>query len=161
MFNADEVSAIEDLAEQARAQGQDRRARTLEGLLVKLRTLAAEPAGSTRLELFEEVLPLAGEAAEPTLASRVRRALDRQEPIRIRYRANRDDQVTTRRIRPFNIHFYDGREYVEAFCELRGADRIFALDNIEEVLEELPAPATVPDEAETPAGTAGAGGPSP
>ena len=72
---------------------------------------------------------------EPSTAVRVRHAVERQEPIRIRYRGNQSGEVTTRRVRPFNIHFYNGREYVEAFCELRGSDRIFALHNIEEILE--------------------------
>ena len=29
----------------------------------------------------------------------------------------------------------DGREYLEAFCELRGADRVFAIGNIEDARE--------------------------
>ena len=39
-------------------------------------------------------------------------------------------------IRPFNVHFYDGREYLEAHCELRRDDRVFAIGNIDAVLDE-------------------------
>jgi predicted DNA-binding transcriptional regulator YafY len=134
MFSPEELAEIRGLAAQAELAGREASARTLSGILAKLEALSGDPAG--RLALFEEVLPLAEGGVEPATARSVRRALERQEPIRIRYRANRSGEVTTRRIRPFNIHFYNGQEYVEAFCELRGSDRIFALGNIEEVLGE-------------------------
>jgi predicted DNA-binding transcriptional regulator YafY len=136
MFSSDELAEIERLASQAARAGRDASARTLGGLLSKLRALAGERDAAGRLSLFEEVLPLPDRPIEPETGLRVRRALERQEPIRIRYRGNRSGEVTTRRIRPFNIHFYTGQEYVEAFCELRGSDRIFALGNIEEILDE-------------------------
>jgi predicted DNA-binding transcriptional regulator YafY len=146
MFDPEELAEIERLAAEARQAGREASARTLEGLGAKLRALGGEDSVATRLPLFEEVLPAADSPVTPRTATRVRRALERQEPIRIRYRANRTGEVTTRWIRPFNIHFYDGQEYVEAFCELRGADRIFALGSIEEVLDEgsAPPPATPP-----------------
>lgn len=135
MFDPEELAEVERLAREAHAGGRPASAQILEGLLAKLRSLS-EGAGATgRLALFEEVLPTAERGAAPDTASRVRRALERQEPLNIRYRANRNGEITTRRIRPFNIHFYDGQEYVEAFCELRGSDRIFALANIEAILE--------------------------
>jgi predicted DNA-binding transcriptional regulator YafY len=149
MFRSEELAEVERLAAEAAAAGRDDSARVLEGLLEKLRALAADtPSTPERLVLFEEILPVAGAPALPATASRVRRALERQEPIRIRYRANRTGEVTTRRIRPFNIHFYDGQEYVEAFCELRGSDRIFALGNIEEIFDDeeslAPSPSSAP-----------------
>ncbi|HEY7530546.1 MAG TPA: WYL domain-containing protein, partial [Gemmatimonadota bacterium] len=116
-------------------------ARVLEGLAAKLDALAGGAPGAGTLALVEEVLPAGGPAPAPAVAARVRRAVERQEPIRIRYRANRSGDVTTRRIRPFNVHFYDGQEYVEAFCELRGSDRIFALGNIEDVVDGEDGPA--------------------
>ncbi|MFN2432525.1 MAG: helix-turn-helix transcriptional regulator [Gemmatimonadota bacterium] len=142
MFDREELAEVQRLADAAARDGRDASARVLAGLLTKLRTIAeAAPAGP--LPLFEEVLPGLASAPDPGTASRVRRALERQEPLRIRYRANRTGEITTRRIRPFNIHFYDGQEYVEAFCELRQSDRIFALANVEEVLAEEAAPPDV------------------
>ena len=136
MFSSEELDEVERLTAAARQVGRESSARTLEGLLTKLRALAGGNASLSRLTLFEEVLPVAESPVAPATATRVRRALESQEPIRIRYRASRSGEVTTRRIRPFNVHFYNGQEYVEAFCELRGSDRIFALANIEEILDE-------------------------
>lgn len=136
MFEPEELSEVRRLAAVARLEGRSAEARVLEGLAAKLDALAGGAPGAGTLALVEEVLPAAGAAPAPGLAARVRRAIDSQEPIRIRYRANRSGEITTRRIRPFNVHFYDGQEYVEAFCELRGSDRIFALGNIQDVIEE-------------------------
>jgi predicted DNA-binding transcriptional regulator YafY len=152
MFSSEEFAEIERLAATARQVGREASARTLEGLLVKLRAIAGVEPPASRLMLFEEILPLPDSPVAPGTVTRVRRALEHQEAIRIRYRANRSGEVTTRRIRPFNIHFYNGQEYVEAFCELRGSDRIFALSNIEEILNEegpLPPPgsASIPNES--------------
>ena len=141
MFEPEELTEVRRLAAVARLEGRAGEARVLEGLAAKLEALAGGAPGAGTLALLEEVLPAAGAAPAPALAARVRRAVERQEPIRIRYRANRSGEVTTRRIRPFNVHFYDGQEYVEAFCELRGSDRIFALGNIEDVIEEEGGPA--------------------
>lgn len=140
MFSPEELAEIERLATTARTAGRAESARTLDGLLAKLRALASAGTGAPRLTLFEEVLPVVEGPVLPGTAGRVRRALERQESLRIRYRANRSGEVTTRRIRPFNIHFYNGQEYVEAFCELRGSDRIFALGNIEEILDDQEGP---------------------
>jgi predicted DNA-binding transcriptional regulator YafY len=139
MFSFEELAEVERLATAARQVGRESSARTLEELLAKMRALAGGDA-TRGLTLFEEILPVADSPAAPGTAKRVRRALESQETIRIRYRAARSGEVTTRRIRPFNVHFYNGQEYVEAFCELRGSDRIFALANIEEILDEEGAP---------------------
>jgi predicted DNA-binding transcriptional regulator YafY len=145
MFTADELTLVERLAAETRAEGREDMAGALDALAAKLRALEAGRASAGgRLTLFEEVLPLPSAAAAPETVLQVRRALEREEPIRIRYRGNRSGEVTLRRIRPFNIHFYNGQEYVEAFCELRGADRIFALANIEEILEPEAAAETDP-----------------
>jgi predicted DNA-binding transcriptional regulator YafY len=61
--------------------------------------------------------------------------VDAAERVRIRYTSKSSGETTERVIRPFNIHFYDGREFLEAFCELRGADRLFAVAGIEAILE--------------------------
>ena len=135
MFDPDELAEIERLAAQAEHDGRAESARLLKGVLAKLRGLAG-PAAEGPMPLFEEVLPPAARTPDPATAARVRAALERQERLRIRYRANRSGEVTVRRIRPFNIHFYDGQEYVEAYCELRASDRIFALANVEAVLDD-------------------------
>jgi predicted DNA-binding transcriptional regulator YafY len=141
MFEPEELTEVRRLAAVARLEGRAAAARVLEGLAAKLDALAGGAPGAGTLALVEEVLPAGGPAPAPAVAARVRRAVERQEPIRIRYRANRSGDVTTRRIRPFNVHFYDGQEYVEAFCELRGSDRIFALGNIEDVVDGEDGPA--------------------
>lgn len=136
MFTPEELAEISRLLDQAERSGREAAARTLRDALSKMEALAGRVAGPIqRMALFEEVLPVPGSMADPDASGRLRRALERGERVLIRYRANRTGEITTRYIRPFNIHFYDGHEYVEAFCELRGADRIFAIGNIEDILE--------------------------
>jgi predicted DNA-binding transcriptional regulator YafY len=134
VFTFEEVAEIRRLAEEARQEAREDSARTLNAVLAKLEALSGLRASRDPLELFEEVLPVPERAVDPAILTAVRRAMEHAQPIRIRYRANRTGEVTTRSIRPFNIHFYNGQEYVEAYCELRGADRIFALGNIEQIL---------------------------
>ncbi|MDX1622368.1 MAG: WYL domain-containing protein [Gemmatimonadota bacterium] len=101
-----------------------------------LASLAAKLAGGggPAFAKYAEVLESAGEA-DPGVGDRVRRAVAEGERLAIRYTASSTGETTERVVRPFNIHFYDGREYLEAFCELRGADRVFAVGNIEAILE--------------------------
>mgnify|MGYP006179703657 CR=1 FL=1 len=92
-----------------------------------------------RLTEGSPVTPLQGgiyDADAMTVGDRIRRAIGGEERLRIRYTARSTGETTERTVRPFNVHFYDGHEYLEAFCELRGADRVFAVGSIERVLEE-------------------------
>lgn len=91
--------------------------------------------GGPAFAKYVEVLESAGES-DPGIAEAVRRAVDGSERIAIRYTASSTGETTERVVRPFNVHFYDGREYLEAYCELRKADRVFAVGNIEAILDE-------------------------
>lgn len=107
-----------------------------------LASLAAKLAagGGPAFAKYAEVLETGGES-EPDVSRAVRRAVETGTRLAIRYTARSTGETTERVVRPFNIHFYDGREYLEAFCELRGADRVFAVGNIEGILPEEEAPA--------------------
>lgn len=100
-----------------------------------LAALAAKLAagGGPSFARYAEVLAPAG-AVDPAVLERVQAAVDAAERLRIRYTARSTGETTDRVVRPFNVHFYDGREYLEAFCELRGADRVFAVGGIESIL---------------------------
>lgn len=89
------------------------------------------PAFARYSELFEP-----GGKPDPAIAARVREAVETSQRLRIRYTARSSGETTERVVRPFNIHFYDGQEYLEAFCELREADRLFALASIDAILTE-------------------------
>lgn len=117
---------LRDLVEEAR--WREPGSEVLAALAAKL-TAGGGPAFAK----YAEVLESAGETDRDVLA-RVRAAVESSSRLAIRYTARATGETTERVIRPFNIHFYDGREYLEAFCELRGADRVFALGNIEAVL---------------------------
>lgn len=91
--------------------------------------------GGPAFAKYVEVLEPTGES-DPRVAEAVRRAVDASERIAIRYTASSTGETTERVVRPFNVHFYDGREYLEAYCELRKADRVFAVGNIEAILDE-------------------------
>lgn len=102
-----------------------------------LASLAAKlkAGGGPSFARYSELLD-AGGRADPEIAARVREAVESAGRLRIRYTSRSSGETTERVVRPFNIHFYDGQEYLEAFCELRGADRLFALGSIEAILAE-------------------------
>lgn len=117
---------LRDLVEEARRKEPG--SEVLAALAAKLTA-----GGGPVFAKYSEVLESAGETDRDVLA-RVRTAVESSSRLAIRYTARATGETTERVIRPFNIHFYDGREYLEAFCELRGADRVFAVGNIEAVL---------------------------
>jgi proteasome accessory factor C len=101
-----------------------------------LAALAARLAagGGPSFAKYAEVLE-PGVDPDPDIVDRIRRAVASASRLSIRYTARSTGETTDRVVRPFNVHFYDGREYLEAFCELRGADRVFAVGNIEDARE--------------------------
>lgn len=123
-----ERSRIRTLVEEARQTDPD------DAVLASLAAKLAAGGGPS-FEKYVEVLEPAGES-DPEIGRRVREAVANGERLSIRYTARSTGETTRRVVRPFNIHFYDGREYLEAFCELRGADRVFAVGNIEAILHE-------------------------
>lgn len=100
-----------------------------------LASLAAKlkAGGGPSFARYSELLEPSGEP-DPQIAAHVRNAVDTSSPLRIRYTSRSSGETTERVVRPFNIHFYDGQEYLEAFCELRDADRLFAMAGIEAIL---------------------------
>lgn len=56
-------------------------------------------------------------------------AMKSNKPITITYKKI-DNTVTTRTIQPFEVHQWDGRIYVRAFCFLRNAKRTFRVSRI-------------------------------
>ena len=104
-----------------------------------LASLAAKlkAGGGPSFARYSELLEAGGEP-DPQIAARVRDAVETSRPLCIRYTSRSSGETTERVVRPFNIHFYDGKEYLEAFCELRDADRLFAMAGIEAILTEPP-----------------------
>ncbi len=111
-----------------------------DALLASLASKLAAGSGPAFAK-YAEVLDAGGESDAGVVAA-VREAVGAGRRLAIRYTARSTGETTERVVRPFNVHFYDGREYLEAFCELRGADRVFAMGNIQAILdlpaEELP-----------------------
>ena len=122
--------------ERARLRTLVERAREVDPEDDVLAALAARLAagGGPSFAKYSEVLE-PGVDPDPDIVDRIRRALASASRLSIRYTARSTGETTDRVVRPFNIHFYDGREYLEAFCELRGADRVFAVGNIEDARE--------------------------
>lgn len=90
--------------------------------------------GGPTFAKYVEILESAGEI-DPGVAEAVQQAIAESGRVAIRYTARSTGETTERVVRPFNVHFYDGREYLEAYCELRKADRVFAMGNIEAILD--------------------------
>lgn len=129
--------------ERARLRKLVERAREEDPADEVLARLAARLAvgGGPSFAKYAEVLE-PGTEPDPEILERIRAAVAASHRLAIRYTARSTGETTERVVRPFNVHFYDGREYLEAFCELRGADRVFAVGNIEEAR-------AVPEETET------------
>jgi predicted DNA-binding transcriptional regulator YafY len=110
-------------------------ARRIDAADTVLAALAAKlkAGGGPAFARYSELLE-AGGKADPDVAARVREAVDASRRLRIRYTSRSSGETTERIVRPFNIHFYDGQEYLEAFCELREADRLFAVASIDAIL---------------------------
>ncbi|UCE18210.1 MAG: WYL domain-containing protein [Gemmatimonadota bacterium] len=75
---------------------------------------------------------------DPVIFQQVKSALSQGQRLRIRYHAHTTGETTERVVRPYEIADESIGPYFSAFCELRGADRLFRLDAIEEILEVLP-----------------------
>ena len=110
-------------------------ARRIDASDTVLASLAAKlkAGGGPAFARYSELLETGG-TPDPAIAARVREAVETASRLRIRYTSRSSGETTERVVRPFNIHFYDGQEYLEAFCELRGADRLFAVTSIEAIL---------------------------
>ena len=122
-----ERSRLRQLVAEARGSAPDDQ--VLAGLEAKLAA-----GGGPMFAKYAELLEPAPET-DPEVLARLREAVDSTSRIAIRYTARTTGETTERVVRPFNIHFYDGREYLEAYCELRAADRVFAVGNIEAILD--------------------------
>ena len=126
-----ERARLKALVERAREEDPD------DDVLVSLAARLAAGGGPSFAKYAEVLEP--GVDPDPDIVDRIQRAVASASRLSIRYTARSTGETTDRVVRPFNVHFYDGREYLEAFCELRGADRVFAVGNIEDARE-------VPDE---------------
>lgn len=112
------------------ARREDAGDTVLASLAVKLKA-----GGGPAFARYSELLD-AGGKSDPAIAGRIREAVESAQKIRIRYTSRSSGETTERVVRPFNVHFYNGQEYLEAFCELRDADRLFAIANIDAILSE-------------------------
>jgi proteasome accessory factor C len=122
-----ERARLRQLVVEARGSAPD------DGVLAGLEAKLAA-GGGPMFAKYAELLEPAAET-DPEILARVREAVDSTSRIAIRYTARTTGETTERVVRPFNIHFYDGREYLEAYCELRAADRVFAVGNVEAILD--------------------------
>ena len=76
---------------------------------------------------------------DPEIHRKVEEAMKRGNRLRIRYFVHTTGEITERVIKPHEIADDSIGPFLSAFCELRGAERLFRLDAIEEILEILPA----------------------
>jgi len=95
-----------------------------------------------RALVFQELKEIEGpsewEKVDPEILRQVKGAVNQGNRLRIRYYTSHTGETTERVIRPHEIANESIGPYLSAFCELRGADRLFNLDAIEEIYEVLP-----------------------
>ena len=92
--------------------------------------------------MFQELKEIDGpsdwDKIDPEILQHVKDALKEGNRLRIRYYAPTTGETTERVIEPYEIGNESIGPYLSAFCELRGAERLFRLDAIEEIYEILP-----------------------
>lgn len=102
-------------------------------------TRQLEQRGISRESLTQriKVLPLASHATDEILLLRISRSLVQRHQVRIRY-VDYEGNKTTREVSPQRMAYYRDNWYLDAWCHLRNALRVFALSRIEQadVMEE-------------------------
>ncbi|MGM0498785.1 MAG: helix-turn-helix transcriptional regulator [Bacillota bacterium] len=63
----------------------------------------------------------------------LKEAINNENKILINYYSMSSDQITERKLDPYNLFFNNGAPYLYAFCHLRGEKRIFRIDRIKDV----------------------------
>ena len=105
-------------------------------------TFGDKDMAEIRSLVFQELKELEGpsewEKVDPDILQQIKAALNQGNRLRIRYYAHTTGETTERVIRPHEIADESIGPYLSAFCELRGAERLFNLDGIEEIYETLP-----------------------
>lgn len=132
-------------------------------LLVALRTLAAVPGTFERAAIDRAVAKIeqaAGEVAERAsavqvqldgdgvadVAATVRKAMDAKQRLHLTYWVPARDEATERDVDAMRLVVVDGRLYLEGWCHLARAVRLFRLDRLLGI-EILDVAATVPPHA--------------
>lgn len=129
--NADTINIVRSLSSQE-----------IVALLLGL-DLVAKEIPATRDDLHETINSLKSKLgrglervvdATPTSSSiyrpLIQSALEQNLKVEIDYYNATEDRVTTRTIAPLDIYRSDGRDFLQAFCELAGSQRTFRLDRI-------------------------------
>src|SRR5262249_58648399 len=68
----------------------------------------------------------------PELLANIQRAMLEQRALRIRHYSIERDEVTPRTVDPYHLTYFNGGLYLLAYCRLRQAVRVFALERIRE-----------------------------
>jgi proteasome accessory factor C len=132
-------------------------------LLVALRTLAelGQAGGSALSRTIAKLEAAAGEAAAPSaqvavqvdqpagesVATVAREALAARRRVHLSYYVPGRDEATERDVDPMRLLLVEGRTYLEGWCRLAEAVRLFRLDRVLGI-EVLDVPAEVPRDAE-------------
>ena len=110
-----------------------------EGLLLPLRD-AVERAVEQTLAALHRAAPLEMEDHLPAptgpLLERLERAIQEQATVEIEYYTAGRAHHTTRRVDPLRLEWHGDVVYLVAYCHLRGGQRVFRVDRIEEVKRE-------------------------
>jgi proteasome accessory factor C len=130
-------------------------------LVVALRTLLELPGVAEREAVttaLAKVSAAAGHAAdrvapvavsvdahEEALAV-VRDGLERRRALHLHYYVPTRDERTERTVDPMQLHYVDGKWYLEAWCRRAEGERLFRLDRVDDVVV-LDEPAAAPPQA--------------
>ena len=130
MFDEDELEALVLGARLVERQGDKALAASAANALAKIAAAAPKDLRDAIGEMNFWVAPLPQPESLPLRP--MREAIRREHKVAIVY-ADEKGSVTTRTIWPIGIAFYEGRQTVAAWCELRTAFRHFRTDRIQTV----------------------------
>lgn len=123
------VVALRTVRDTAGADTRD----VVDRALAKLEQAAAEGSAFDQVAVTDASKP-----DDHGVGHELRRALEAQQRVRIRYWVPSRDESTDRVVDPIQLAEVRGAGYLEAHCHVAGARRVFRLDRIDEVevLEE-------------------------
>jgi proteasome accessory factor C len=116
----------------------------VDSALAKLEDAAEEAAVASAAAVAVEVEPA---NAAPSTTAAIERALRENRLLRLSYYVPARDETTRRDVDPLRVCVVSGRSYLEGWCRLAEAVRLFRIDRITAV-EVLDEPAAAPPDAQ-------------
>jgi len=135
MFTRDEIVALVTGARMVRAWGGVGMARAAEEALIKIETVIPDEDRDRigNAKVFAPQMDMTDELRQ--LIDRLESAIENRQTLSFQYR-DKEDAVTTRRVRPLGLWFWGKVWTLVSWCELRNDFRMFRIDRLTHVTDD-------------------------